>query len=300
MRKAGGTTLCAVLRLNFNATPFDCFIIPSKDSWTLSPMTSLAAVATRMREQRLEAVASQDGSAPLYSRPQVANAPSGGNAGAGEHRWVFLTSMRDPIDRLVSALNYDGEDYKRKANARASDAGRPPPSLFELARDYGAPRRPKVRDCHRDNYATRVFSGTCHEERNMTRADFDEAARAVVAYDICFVTEWMAEMAPLLRYLLGAEHLDAAPRNVHGVYAPGWNKGRTDFVPALGRDRAAQRRSVSSHASRLMTPAELAELREDHAWDVQLYGVCKRSARALAKRHLFTDDNRRRLKGRAA
>ena len=107
------------------------------------------------------------------------------------------------------------------------------------------------------------------------------------SYDICFVIEWLSEMAPLLKYLLGLEHLDASPRNVLATGGPDWGHGRTDFVAELGRKRALERSSTTSHASKLLTKEQLARLREVHSWDVKLYRVCQRSAAALAKKHLF-------------
>merc|ERR1712216_1091176 len=65
-------------------------------------------------------------------------------------------------------------------------------------------------------------SQQCGKESEVTLEDFERAARTVRSYDICIVTEWMAEMAPLLKYLLGFEHLDAAPRNVLDSGGPAW------------------------------------------------------------------------------
>ena len=294
VRKAGGTTLCAMLRQNYNATPHDCLLLKGS-SGSLASFGTLEAVAAELRKRRLEAAASAKGSVPLFGRPQVANARGGGNS--AEHRWAFLTIMRDPVDRLVSSMNFvkdKGKTFKERAEKVAENAGRPPPSMFDMLREYGAPGREPIRGCRLDNYNTRVFSGQCDEQGNITREHFEEAAKTVKSYDICFVTEWLHEMAPLMRYLLGAEHLDAAPRNYMGVEQPAWGHGRTDFMPSLGRTRAVQRGNPASHAALVVTPEELAKLRKAHEWDMQLYDVCKRSARALARSHLFVDDDRRR------
>mmetsp|Transcript_9333 Transcript_9333/g.38251 ORF Transcript_9333/g.38251 Transcript_9333/m.38251 type:complete len:463 (-) Transcript_9333:75-1463(-) len=289
VRKAGGTTLCSMLRQNMNATGADCMLNTrivgiTKFYRTLasfaSPFKSLQDVREFMAQKRLEAASSEDGGVPAYAVPH--------DVSESDHQqWVFLTSMRDPIDRIVSAMRYEGYGYRRAVD-RAKRNGINAPDLFQWVLDYGSYRPGHhAFGCHLDNYQTRVFARACGEERNMTQADFDKAAKAVKSYDICFVIEWLSEMAPLLKYLLGLEHLDASPRNVLAAGGPDWGHGRTDFVAELGRKRALERSSTTSHASKLLTKEQLARLREVHSWDVKLYRVCQRSAAALAKKHLF-------------
>ena len=208
VRKAGGTTLCAVLRQNLNASSNDC-MLPTLDGaivWSMghgegfyrtlapwgAPFSSLAQLAAAMRAQGVEAVASESGGVPDYALP-------GKRTSAERQEWVFLTSMRAPLDRLVSAMRYEGKSYGRERR-RHRRQGKPEPDVFYWALRYGAFKKDHaIYDCHLDNYATRVFSQQCGKESEVTLEDFERAARTVRSYDICIVTEWMAEMAPLLK-----------------------------------------------------------------------------------------------------
>ena len=181
VRKAGGTTLCSMLRQNMNATGADCMLNTrivgiTKFYRTLasfaSPFKSLQDVREFMAQKRLEAASSEDGGVPAYAVPH--------DVSESDHQqWVFLTSMRDPIDRIVSAMRYEGYGYRRAVD-RAKRNGINAPDLFQWVLDYGSYRPGHhAFGCHLDNYQTRVFARACGEERNMTQADFDKAAKAV-------------------------------------------------------------------------------------------------------------------------
>ena len=150
-----------------------------------------------------------------------------------------------------------------------------------------------TKGCRMDNYATRVFSHTC-DKAAVTEQDYQLATRNLRRFDICFVSEWLAEMTPLVKYALGMQYLDSAPRNVIEAKSKLRFPLANEVSPALPRERVIQRTSAKTDAVKFFGEDSdmLRHLRDLNAFDMRLYRVCKAHARELVDKYLFEAANR--------
>ena len=289
VRKAAGTTLCALLRANANATVGDCMppnrVGGSGDVGRVfrsvnGVFGSLEEVASYLDNNRLEVVASENGHMPAFVDDHL---------GGTDPSWVFVTIMREPIGRILSSLHYEYKPLMKEWNEAvgAADpftADKQKQLVYSHALGYLRWNRFR---CKLDNYATRVFSHTCAKPK-LTEQDYQLATRNLRRFDICFVSEWFAEMAPLVKYTLGMQFVDSAPRNVKG-FLSGWNSGRAEVSPPLPRSRVAQRTSAKTDAVKFFGEDSdmLRHLRDLNEFDMRLYRVCKLHARELVDKYLF-------------
>ena len=306
VRKAAGTTLCALLRANANATVHDCQPpAPISDRGPDQPIRqstemrykdptrhymanvlsfgSLEKVASYLDKEGLEVVASESNHMPAYVDDHL---------GGADPSWVFVTSMREPIGRILSSLHYEYGPLQKEWNQavvrRSADdpftADEQKQLVYSHALKYLRWNRFR---CKLDNYATRVFSHTCAKPK-LTEEDFQLAEHNLRRFDICFVSEWFAEMAPLVKFTLGMQFVDSAPRNVKG-FGPGWKSSRAEVSPPLPRSRVAQRTSAKTDAVKFFGEDSdmLRHLRDLNAFDMRLYRVCKLHARELVDKYLF-------------
>ena len=274
IRKAAGTTLCALLRANANATTTNCLYRRS-----LVSFRSLKDVASKMDGDNLDIIASEDGDLPRFVDDHL---------GGADPSWVFVTIMREPIGRILSSLHYEYGLLKlawKEAQHRSVHGGEPFTAdqqrklVYSHAQSY---LRRTLKGCRLDNYATRVFSHAC-QKATVTEQDYQLAAQNLRRFDMCFVSEWFAEMTPLVKYALGMQYLDSAPRNVMG-FGPGWGSGRGDVSPSLPRSRVVERSSALTDSVTFFGGEDsdmLRHLRELNAFDMRLYRVCRLHARYL-------------------
>ena len=321
VRKAAGTTLCALLRANANATLRDCqapapinisdspapidasdggpdqpirrpatmlqYKDPTRDFMeNLLSFGSLEEVASYLDKEGLEVVASESDHMPAYVDDHL---------GGADPSWVFVTSMREPISRILSSLHYEYKPLMKEWNEAvgAADpftADKQKQLVYSHALGYLQWNR---FNCSLDNYATRVFSHTCAKPK-LTEEDFQLAEHNLRRFDICFVSEWFAEMAPLVKFTLGMQFVDSAPRNVKGFGPRRWRDGRAEVSPPLPRSLVAQRTSAKTDAVKFFGKNSdmLRHLRDLNAFDMRLYRVCKAHARELVDKYLFEAANR--------
>ena len=211
--------------------------------------------------------------------------------GGVDPSWVFVTILRDPISRILSSLHFEYRPFKsawanetitnKKLNSSFT-AEMQRRLAYEHALNYLNDSNATTKGCRMDNYATRVFSHTC-DKAAVTEQDYQLATRNLRRFDICFVSEWLAEMTPLVKYALGMQYLDSAPRNVMG-FGPGWGSGRGDVSPSLPRSRVVERSSALTDSVTFFGGEDsdmLRHLRELNAFDMRLYRVCRLHARYL-------------------
>jgi hypothetical protein len=271
VRKAGGTTLCDVMSRNFISTNrTGCWCKSYINANLLHSMEEVELFC--MKHFGLDFVSFEAGGFPKYARSSL-----------NDTKWVFMTSLRNPLDRIISHVHYSNDENKYFN------------STFEAAkwlagRDYSLRKRKLIYDCYYDNYYTRIFSSHCQSPDPMTETDFQLAATTLKRFDICFVMEWLSDMAPILKYTLGAGNLDMRPRNYFGV-GPDFYHGRHRYIPTLSRAENAQNRHKSSDAELYLNDTEFMYLAEANKWDIQLYNLCKKSALTLANRWLFRDSD---------
>ena len=208
--------------------------------------------------------------------------------GGADPSWVFVTIMREPIGRILSSMHYEYRPFKSAWKQQAGRSDFTADEQRELAYSHALKFLQWSRfKCKLDNYATRVFSHTCAKPK-LTEEDFQLAEHNLRRFDICFVSEWFAEMAPLVKYTLGMQFVDSAPRNVKG-FGPGWKSSRAEVSPPLPRSRVAQRTSAKTDAVKFFGEDSdmLRHLRDLNAFDMRLYRVCKLHARELVDKYLF-------------
>ena len=280
IRKAAGTTLCALLRANANATTTNCLYRRS-----LVSFRSLKDVASKMDGDNLDIIASEDGDLPRFVDDHL---------GGADPSWVFVTIMREPIGRILSSLHYEYGLLKlawKEAQHRSVHGGEPFTAdqqrklVYSHAQSY---LRRTLKGCRLDNYATRVFSHAC-QKATVTEQDYQLAAQNLRRFDICFVSEWLAEMTPLVKYALGMQYLDSAPRNVIEAKSKLRFPLANEVSPALPRERVIQRTSAKTDAVKFFGEDSdmLRHLRDLNEFDMRLYRVCKLHARELVDKYLF-------------
>jgi len=272
--KAGGTTMCSVIRDNVPAAMHGCFLEPKNrtrlrlSNKGLDIYSSMTQVETVARECKVRAIATEHGAMPPYTRM------------ADRARWVFITIMRDPLDRLLSQIQWVAQ----------SSGAKPVTSSSLVSQAYNLSRG-NVRwvNCWVDNLATRVFANKCATERSeLNDANLVHAQQTLRGFDICFVTEWALEMAPILRYALGFSSVDVRPRNVAGYNAHVFTKNGGGFGAAqVNAVERISRYSMASHAEHILHAADRKKLTVLNAFDYNLYDTCQRHARVLSQAYLY-------------
>lgn len=162
---------------------------------------------------------------------------------AGDDRVLLLTSLRDPVERFLSSYYYS---YYRGDTSR-----RTPLSYLGTGWIYSHP-----------NYYTRVFSRQYTTDHTVDRSDFECARAQLALFDHHVIVERENAFSRLAE-ALGWSHLSihANPTRL--------NAWRVLKMLLKGRIRLLLRRTLHP---RRRPPAEvIAHLREQNAWDEQLY-----------------------------
>ena len=220
--------------------------------YSLRRFSTLEALEQEMVSQNLEFVSNEGFPAPefLYASAQR------------NLNWTLVTSLREPLDRLVSLLKLRWPDRdKLKAH------------LFDR-KDFSTL-------VPLDNQFVRLYANKV-SANNVTEADYQRAVQVLEShYALVFISEHMAEMLPSLKSWLGLQRLSSERLGQPGTHGT--------VAHSVSRRYAASREPPVSSARALLNddPELLARLVETHAFDIRLYEHFKKRSLARMASLLF-------------
>lgn len=281
MRKAGGTALCRFLSMNLNTTtpiaPFHCFIRNQDGKFlrTLSGQKyypSLKSLENQMSTLNIEVVSNEDSGFPSFAEANM-NSP----------QWLFLTHLRHPVARIISHIR---ETHDKVIEGLTKHL--PPFTKAAWLSSYsfdheksGASPRQLLNGCFYDNYYTRVLTDKCKFDGPMTETDYISAERILSKFDICLVTEWFTDLAPLLQHIIGATDVEFSPTNRHGTNPVGSS-------PRIDRKTASNMRGIEiSLIDSMLTSEQQLFLIAENQWDMSLYLICRNMSKFLVDKYLY-------------
>lgn len=231
VRRAGGTTLCGLLVEDENhpLLKTNCRLARSKvvgtrpqDIYGLQKMQSLSMLEREMERQGGARIVAVEG---FELPPWFLDDPE------RSKRWTIVTSMRDPIDRLVSISR-----AKCPRNPQECWSAQMDPAI-----EYPL-----------DNVMTRMYAGGATTTSNSSglgdpsqAVTEDDLARAILVleeqYQIILITEWIPEMAPIFKYWFGIEGGSGSQRR-------GFAGNHSTNATTLGRKKAVMHHVPESNA----------------------------------------------------
>jgi hypothetical protein len=297
LRKAGGTTLCAVIGANMPSNAMhDCFVYIDRGeerSWqrSLDVGWDFSRLETAMHSNNVTFVTSEDGVFPHWidfhkpSRLPILK------------QWSFVTAVRFPLDRMLSLFTYQKRlMWGPQSNHRCGSTQafmNDPTKAIKCLKEHEHVMYDPMAKVSGINYYTRVFSGK--QSRPLGTPDLVQAIQTLNNFAVVLVTEWFQEDAVALKYMFGFDKVLAVPRNAQATNAqttwsnPDPLKNRVTAVPKETKKRTKSHYSHHSHARDKFSAEDYEYLEQLHAYDLKLYKVVQEMSRRRNARWLHVD-----------
>lgn len=296
LRKAGGTTLCAVLSQNVPANALaDCFIHKTiggkqKNQRSLEVGWDLATLEESMVAQSVKVASSEDGVFPSwidFDDPTLLPIL---------RHWSFVTALRFPLDRMTSFFMYEGSvvewgDSRSKLCGSKNEFNQDPHRVTECLQQHQ--HMFWSTGVNQVNYYTRVFAS--NPDCPLTSEDLIKAVKVLNNFAVVLVTEWFQEDAVVLKYMFGMDNVLAVPRNARSTMKQSkWNdpdpsKNRVTAVPKEEKEQIRMHYSKHSHTKEVYDAADYSYFKQLHAFDLRLYKVAQEISRKRNSKWLRYD-----------